>query len=177
MKKRSGLYPRVQVDAAGAGVVSQAGAVLLVETARSDGPGPRAVAALTPWRRPTRSHDPGKVVLDLAVALAVGGDCLADVAVLRGEPRVFGPVASDPTVSRTITALAADAPRALAAIRAARAAARARAWDLAGEHAPDHDISAGDAVGDRPGRDAGHRALARRRRPARRSSAGTASTR
>ena len=33
MKKRSGLYPRVQIDAAGPGVVSQAGAVLLVETA------------------------------------------------------------------------------------------------------------------------------------------------
>lgn len=76
-----------------------------------------------------------------SLSLAVGGECLADVAVLRGEPRVFGPVASDPTVSRTITALAADAPRALAAIRAARAAARARVWDLAGQHAPDHDSS------------------------------------
>ena len=51
-------------------------------------------------------------------------------------------MASDPTVSRTITALAGDAPRALAAIRTARAAARAMASDLAGEHAPDHDLSA-----------------------------------
>ena len=51
-------------------------------------------------------------------------------------------MASDPIVSRTISALAADAPRALAAIRAARAAARARARDLAGKHAPDHDSSA-----------------------------------
>lgn len=67
---------------------------------------------------------------------------MADVAVLRGEPRVFGLVASDPTVSRTITALAGDAPRALAAIRAARAAARVRAWNLAGQQARDHDISA-----------------------------------
>ena len=45
-------------------------------------------------------------------------------------------------MSRTITALAADAPRALTAIRSARAAARATAWALAEEHAPDHDISA-----------------------------------
>ena len=51
-------------------------------------------------------------------------------------------MASDPTVSRTIDALAADAPRALAAIDAARAAARARVWALAGEHAPDHDVDA-----------------------------------
>ena len=55
---------------------------------------------------------------------------------------MFGLVASDPTVSRTIDALAADATRALAAIDAARAAARARVWALAGEHAPDHGIDA-----------------------------------
>ena len=51
-------------------------------------------------------------------------------------------MASDPTVSRTVSALAADSPRALALIRAARAMARARAWDLAGKHAPDHGSSA-----------------------------------
>jgi Transposase DDE domain group 1 len=61
---------------------------------------------------------------------------------LRAEPMVFGRVASDPTVSRTIDALAADAPRALKAIDTARAVARARVWSLAGEHAPDHRIDA-----------------------------------
>jgi hypothetical protein len=39
-------------------------------------------------------------VLDVALALALGGDCLADVAVLRAEPALFALVASDPTVSR-----------------------------------------------------------------------------
>jgi hypothetical protein len=75
-------------------------------------------------------HDPGKIIADLAVTLALGGDCLADVATLRAEPALFGPVASDPVVSRLISRLAADAPRALRAIRAARAAARERAWAL-----------------------------------------------
>jgi hypothetical protein len=41
-------------------------------------------------------------LLDLALGLAVGGDCLADVAVLRAEPGVFELVASDPTMPRTI---------------------------------------------------------------------------
>jgi hypothetical protein len=81
----------------------------------------------------------GKIVADLAVALALGGDCLADVAMLRAEPGLFGPVASDPVVSRLIARLAGDAPRALKAIRAARAAARQRAWDLAGDAAPGAD--------------------------------------
>jgi len=55
-------------------------------------------------------------------------------------------VACDPTVSRTIDALATDARRALSAIDAARAAARARVWALAGEHAPDHGIDADDPL-------------------------------
>ncbi|WP_246170954.1 transposase [Pseudonocardia hierapolitana] len=62
---------------------------------------------------------------------------------MRAEPGVYGPVASDPTVSRVIDRLAQDASAALAAIDAARAAARGRAWDLAGEHAPDHGIDVG----------------------------------
>lgn len=136
MKKRSGFYPPVRVDASGSGVVSQSGGVLLLQTVRATGLDAVLSTAMRPWRKPTARHDPGKVVLDLALALALGGDCLADIAVLREQPGVFGPVASDPTVSRTIDALAADAARALAAIDTARAAARARAWRRAGEHAP-----------------------------------------
>ena len=82
------------------------------------------------------------MLLDLAISLGLGGDCLADVAVLRAEPRVYGRVASDATVSRTIDALAKDAPAALAAINSVRAAARARVWQLAGKHGPDHGSDA-----------------------------------
>jgi hypothetical protein len=81
-------------------------------------------------------HVPGKIIADLAVALALGGDCLADIAVLHAEPQLFGPVASDPVVSRFVARLAADAPRALKAIRTARAAARERARELAGDAVP-----------------------------------------
>jgi hypothetical protein len=119
--------------------VSQAGAVALARTAAATGLMTALSAALAPWRKPLATHDPGKILGDLAIALAVGGDCLADVAVLRTEPAVFGVVASDPTVSRLITTLAADAPNALAAIAAARASARSAAWAAAGERAPDHD--------------------------------------
>jgi hypothetical protein len=56
------------------------------------------------------------------LALALGGDCLADVAVLRAQPELFGPVASDPVVSRLVASLAADTPRALKPTRAAQAA-------------------------------------------------------
>jgi hypothetical protein len=133
----TGFYPRLQVDTTKSGAVGQAGGVLLTETIAAAGLGP----ALSGWRKPLAVHDPAKVVVDLAVTLALGGDCLADMALLRSEPGLYGRVASDATVSRTIAALAADAPAVLAAIDTARAAGRARAWKLAGVHAPDHGAS------------------------------------
>jgi hypothetical protein len=142
VKKRSRCYPGLAVDGRGSSVVPNAGAVLLLRTAELVGLVAALSAALGQGRRPLARHDPGKILLDLAVSLAIGGDCLADLAQLRAAPQVFGPVASDPTVSRLVDALAADAPAALAAINTARAAARGRAWSLAGEHAPDHGTDA-----------------------------------
>jgi Transposase DDE domain group 1 len=127
------------VSADGRGLVSQAGAVLLWETMRVTGLGRGLSTGLDRWRAPRAVHDPGKIVADLAAAVALGGDCLADIAVLREQPELAGPVASDPVVSRLVSALAADLPRALKAIRSARAAARERAWALAGENAPGAD--------------------------------------
>jgi hypothetical protein len=75
------------------------------------------------------------------MTVGLGGDCLADVAVLRAQPQLCGPVASDPVVSRLVATLAAEGPRALRVIRQARAAARERAWALAGDRAPGADGS------------------------------------
>jgi hypothetical protein len=134
--KTTGPHAKIAVSADGTGLVSQAGGVLLTQTLRVTGLGRGLSAALERWRPGRAVHDPGKIVADLAVAVALGGGCLADVGLLRAEPDLFGPVASDPVVSRLVTRLAADAPRALKAIRAARAGARERAWSLAGDAAP-----------------------------------------
>ncbi|MGW7243510.1 transposase, partial [Streptomyces sp. NPDC054804] len=139
MKHSIGSYPRVRVQDDGRQVVSQAGAVLLVETVRKIGLDQAISQALAPWRKPRAVHDPGKALLDVALAVALGGDCLADVAMLRCEPAVFGPVASDPTISRLIDTLAASGEKALQAIRSVRSEVRNRAWSLAGENAPDAD--------------------------------------
>ena len=94
------------MSADGRGLVSQAGAVLLWETMRVTGLGRGLSAALEQWRAPRAVHDPGKIVADLAAAVALGGDCLADIAVLREQPELAGPVASDPVVSRLVRSLA-----------------------------------------------------------------------
>jgi hypothetical protein len=131
--------PKITVSADGQGLVSQAGALLLAETLRVTGLGAGLSAGLTRWQAPRAVHDPGKILADLVVMLGLGGDCLADVAVLRAQPQLAGPVASDPVISRLVSALAAEGPRALRAIRRARAAARERAWALAGDAAPGAD--------------------------------------
>jgi hypothetical protein len=130
--KRNQGRPWLSVIAGGESLISSAGGVLLAQTARACGVERGLSEALSSWRSPLAVHDPGKIVADLAIAVALGGDCAADVAVVRAQPEVFGAVASDPTVSRLIDRLAHDADRALAAIRAARADARARVWAAAG---------------------------------------------
>lgn len=117
MKKITGFYPRVQVDPSGCAAVDQAGAVLLTDTVRTSGLDVGLSASLAGWRKPTATHDPAKIIIDLAVSLALGGDCLADIAVLRAKPGLFSPVASDATASRIIDVLAGDPSAAPAAER------------------------------------------------------------
>ena len=90
MRKSTGLYPTLRVDATGKRVVSHGGSVVLAMTADKVGLGRGLSAALAPWRKPMAVHDPGKILLDLAVSLAIGGDCLADIAQLRPSRRSSG---------------------------------------------------------------------------------------
>ena len=83
-----------------------AGASLLTETSRVTGLGNELSRALSAWRWTWSVHDPGKVMADLVVCVALGGCCLSDLSLLRCEKEVFGPVASDPTVSRLVGTLA-----------------------------------------------------------------------
>jgi Transposase DDE domain group 1 len=120
---------RVEVTTDGAGVVGHAGAALLRELADRLG-----LTKALGWHRAggRRRHLDAAVLRDLAVMLADGGDCLSDLAVLRDQPELFGPVASTPTAWRVVERIGKD-PNGLARLRAARAHARARAW-AAGAH-------------------------------------------
>jgi hypothetical protein len=122
---RSKRKRTLQVVADDTGVVSHAGSALLGELADRLGLTEGLGAAMAPTRRRPSAHDPGRVIRDLALMLADGGDCLADLGALRDQVDLFGQVASDATAFRVIDAI--DDER-LVAIRSARATARARAW-------------------------------------------------
>ena len=119
-----------------------AGVRLLTETSGVTGLGDELSRVLSVWRRWWAVHDPGKVMADLAVCVALGGRCLSDLSLLRCDKEVFGPVASDPTVSRLVGTLADHVEAVEAAVNRARKTVRQRVWDLAGEHSPTAGISA-----------------------------------
>jgi hypothetical protein len=82
-------------------------------------------------KRRRRGHDPGRVIRDLAVMLADGGECVSDLGAVRDQEPLFGPVASDSTAFRVIDRIASE-PALLDALRAAHARARERFWDQHG---------------------------------------------
>src|SRR4051794_100006 len=111
--------------------LSHAGSALLVQVADKTGLTRALSRRLGGLCQRRGGHDRGRVIRDLAVMLADGGDCLADLRAVRDQAPLFGPVASDATAFRVIDAIARD-PEGLERLRAAHAGARARVWALAG---------------------------------------------
>ena len=126
---RDGRNFTVDVAADGEGLVSHAGAGLLAEVADRVGLTRELSGALAGVRERRGRHEPGRVIRDLAVMLADGGDCLSDLRAVRDQEPLFGSVASDSTAFRLLDRIAGD-PGLLDAIRNARARARERAWEL-----------------------------------------------
>ncbi len=124
--QRDGRDFTVEVTADGEGLVSHAGSALLAQVADKTGL-TRALSGSLAWMRERRAgHDPGRVMRDLAVMLADGGDCLADLGAVRDQEPLFGRVASDSTAFRVIDRIAAD-PGGLEAISGDQWRSRPRA--------------------------------------------------
>jgi hypothetical protein len=128
---RDGRSVTVEVTADGAGLVSHAGSALLAQVAEKVGLSSALSTRLAGVKQRRRGHDPGRVIRDLAVMLADGGECVSDLSVVREQPALFGAVASDSTAFRTVERIA-SAPERLNALRAAHAAGRERFWELHG---------------------------------------------
>jgi len=127
---KSTLLPaslKVRVD--DTSLTSRAGTTLLVGLADRVGLTGALVTGLRGLRVRRGQHQPGRILRDLAVMLADGGDALCDLGALRDQEVLFGPVASDATAWRLVAALNEEH---LARVREARATTRRRVWDLAG---------------------------------------------
>jgi hypothetical protein len=106
-------------------LVGHAGSRLLAELAERSGLSQGLSKALGPLVKRRRRHDPGRVLVDLAVTLADGGECIADLATLRQQLDLFGEVASTPTAWRVLGSIGEPL---LERLQLARARARSRVW-------------------------------------------------
>ena len=115
--KRTSWSAGLKVSGGGTGVVAHAGSaglrLLADRTGLTD-----AMSAALARRSFAPRHDRGQVVTDLAVMIADGGEAISDIDVLRHQSPLLGPVASAPTVWRTLNELT---PGRLAQIDKARA--------------------------------------------------------
>jgi hypothetical protein len=127
---RDGRCVTVDVTADGSGLVSRAGSALLAEVADRLGLTRALSRQLTGLKQRRRGHDPGRVLRDVAVMLADGGECVSDLGAVRDQEALFGPVASDSTAFRVIDRIAAEGL--LGEVRAAHAVARERFWEVRG---------------------------------------------
>jgi hypothetical protein len=109
----------------GKNLVSHAGTALLSELADRSGLTGAMSVAMSGCGINWHTHDPGVVLTHLAVAMADGADCLADLASLREQSELFGPVASIATAWRVVEATTASELR---AIPEAITAGRAKVW-------------------------------------------------
>ena len=74
------------MSADGRGSVSHTGGLVLTETLRATGLGRGLSEGLSRWRAVrVRCMTRGKILLDLAASLALGGHCFADVAAGSGR--------------------------------------------------------------------------------------------
>jgi hypothetical protein len=128
---RDGRCVTVEVTADGAGLVSHAGSALLGQVADKLGLTRALSARLAALKQRRRGHDPGRVIRDLAVMLADGGECVSDLGAVREQEALFGGVASDSTAFRTVARIASE-PGMRNALRSAHATARERFWELSG---------------------------------------------
>ncbi len=131
---RDGRPVTVDVTSDGAGLVSHAGSALLAQVADRLCLTRALCSGLVGVKQRRRGHDPGRVIRDLAVMLADGGECVSDLGTIRDQDELFGEVASDSTAFRTIDRVASE-PGLLDALRGAHARARRQFWGLHG--APD----------------------------------------
>jgi len=128
---RDGRPVTVEVTTDGSGLVSHAGSALLGQVADRVGLTSGLSLRLGVLKQRCRGHDPGRVIRDVAVMLADGGECVADLGGQRDQDALFGPIASDSTAFRVIDRVAST-PGLLDAVRVAHARARARFWELHG---------------------------------------------
>ena len=120
---------RLEVTGGGTGVVAHAGLVLLRGLADRTGLTRGLPVALASDR--LLAHDRGRVLADLACAIADGAQVISDFRVMGDQAGLSGPAGSVPTAWRTLAEIASGRQRTAGKVTAAVNSARRAAWAAA----------------------------------------------
>lgn len=136
MNNTTGLYPQLPTVTTSQNLVSHAGLATLTGLLNSLGFRHLAEDRLGQFAPTTATHRPGKMIADLVLMLASGGEHVTDTDQLRTTPGVFGPVASDATFSRFFTRLTEHPGAFDYAFATLQREVRSRLWAAVGQRGP-----------------------------------------
>lgn len=130
------VFPSLPAAPTGQSLVSHAGLNVLTSFLDATGFGALCEEQLAGFVPETATHRPGRVLGSLAVMLADGGEHVSDLDTLRDSPDLFGPVASNATVSRFVERATEEPEAFTLGFAAVAKALRSRIWEAAGPRNP-----------------------------------------
>ena len=136
MQKSTRVFPGAPVSFSAQSLVSHAGTTVLTGFINALGFRALSEDRLGQFAPAGASHRPGPLVGSLAVMLAAGGEHVSDLDMLRSSPGVFGPVASNATMSRFFDRTGQNPAGFAHGFETLTRALRSRVWESAGERNP-----------------------------------------
>ncbi|GAA1874764.1 hypothetical protein GCM10009715_21930 [Paeniglutamicibacter psychrophenolicus] len=146
MHNSTPVFPAVPASLTGQGLVSHAGLGVITGFLNALGFRKLCEDRFSQFVPATAVHRPGKILGSLALMLAAGGEQLSDVDQLREAPALFGPVASEATISRFMARIK-DQPEAFAyGFATMQRTLRSKIWEAAGKRNPARRATAADPL-------------------------------
>jgi hypothetical protein len=130
------VFPSVPAALTGQSLISHAGLNVLTTFLDATGFGALCEDRLSGFVPEKATHRPGRIIGSLAVMLAGGGEHVSDLDTLRDSPALFGPVASNATVSRFVDRVSAQPEAFTHGFATLTKALRSRIWEAAGKRNP-----------------------------------------
>ncbi|MCW4464207.1 IS1380 family transposase [Glutamicibacter sp. MNS18] len=146
MHQSTRVFPHVPTELTGQALVSQAGLGVLTSFLNALDFRQLCEDRFSQFVPATAIHRPGKMIADLAIMLAAWGEQVTDIDQLSSSPGLFGPVASEATISRMMARIK-DQPAAFEyAFATMHRTLRSRIWAAAGARNPAARATAKDPL-------------------------------
>lgn len=136
MNNNTSLYPAIPTVSTNQALVSHAGLTTLSDLLNAMSFRKLCENRFSQFVPAAAVHRPGKMIADLSLMLAAGGEQVSDTDQLRTVQGLFGPVASDPTFSRFFARISKHPGAFDYAFATMQREVRTKLWAAAGQRNP-----------------------------------------